>query len=145
MTQQNSLRIGVDIGGTFTDLVAFDDAKRQMLIAKTPSVPGNYSAGVINALDEIGTPRRIGVAPHGANRRDSGQLCQDIRRPHVARMQDVVDIREHVEDLGPEQPVRVGDDAEAHARVSRRARRRPRRRAGAPRRSRGPRRGAAAR
>lgn len=53
MTRQNSLRVGVDIGGTFTDLVAFDDAQHQMLIAKTPSVPGDYSAGVINALDEV--------------------------------------------------------------------------------------------
>lgn len=53
MTRHNSLRVGVDIGGTFTDLVAFDDAQHQMLIAKTPSVPGNYAAGVINALDEI--------------------------------------------------------------------------------------------
>src|SRR5690606_15899738 len=53
MTKHNSLRVGVDIGGTFTDLVAFDDAQHQMLIAKTPSVPGNYSAGVINALDDL--------------------------------------------------------------------------------------------
>ncbi|MEJ8567963.1 hydantoinase/oxoprolinase family protein [Elongatibacter sediminis] len=53
MTQQNRLRVGVDIGGTFTDLVAFDDARGGMLIAKTPSVPGEYSAGVINALDEV--------------------------------------------------------------------------------------------
>jgi N-methylhydantoinase A len=52
MTIQRTLRVGVDIGGTFTDLVALD-GDRQMLIAKTPSVPGNYSAGVINALDEV--------------------------------------------------------------------------------------------
>jgi len=53
MNHNNTLRVGVDIGGTFTDLVAFDDRRREMLIAKTPSVPGDYSAGVLNALDEI--------------------------------------------------------------------------------------------
>lgn len=53
MNIQNTLRVGVDIGGTFTDLVAFDDRQHSMLIAKTPSIPGDYSAGVINALDEV--------------------------------------------------------------------------------------------
>jgi len=53
MNIQNTLRVGVDIGGTFTDLVAFDDNQHAMLIAKTPSIPGDYSAGVINALDEV--------------------------------------------------------------------------------------------
>lgn len=52
MTKHSSLRVGVDIGGTFTDLVALDNSRR-MLIAKTPSVPGDYSAGVINALNEV--------------------------------------------------------------------------------------------
>jgi N-methylhydantoinase A len=45
--------VGVDIGGTFTDLVAFDDRQHQMLIAKTLSTPSDFSAGVINALDEV--------------------------------------------------------------------------------------------
>ena len=53
MSVQSTLRVGVDIGGTFTDLVAFDDRQHQMLIAKTPSIPGDYSTGVINALDEV--------------------------------------------------------------------------------------------
>jgi N-methylhydantoinase A len=53
MNSQSTLRVGVDIGGTFTDLVVFDDKQHRMLIAKTPSVPGDYSAGVINALDEV--------------------------------------------------------------------------------------------
>ena len=52
MTKQNTLRVGVDIGGTFTDLVALDGT-RGMMISKTPSMPGDYSAGVINALDEV--------------------------------------------------------------------------------------------
>ena len=53
MSKQNSLKVGIDIGGTFTDLVVFDGEQHGMSIAKTPSVPDNYSAGVINALNEI--------------------------------------------------------------------------------------------
>ncbi len=50
MRKQSSLKVGIDIGGTFTDLVVFDDEQNGMLIAKTPSVSDNYSAGVITAL-----------------------------------------------------------------------------------------------
>ena len=53
MRKQSPLKVGIDIGGTFTDLVVFDDEQHGMLLAKTPSVSGDYSAGVINALDEI--------------------------------------------------------------------------------------------
>jgi N-methylhydantoinase A len=38
-------RIGVDVGGTFTDLVAVDDAGRAVL-EKVPSTPDDPSQGV---------------------------------------------------------------------------------------------------
>jgi N-methylhydantoinase A len=42
-------RIGVDVGGTFTDFVAIDDDGRAIL-AKTPSTPADPSIGVIEGL-----------------------------------------------------------------------------------------------
>jgi N-methylhydantoinase A len=42
-------RIGVDVGGTFTDLVAVDDRGRTTL-AKTPSTPADPSIGVLDGL-----------------------------------------------------------------------------------------------
>src|SRR5215470_7318586 len=42
-------RIGIDIGGTFTDLVAVDDFGRATL-AKMPSTPVDPSAGVLDGL-----------------------------------------------------------------------------------------------
>ncbi|MBI2468007.1 MAG: hydantoinase/oxoprolinase family protein, partial [Candidatus Rokubacteria bacterium] len=43
-------RIGVDVGGTFTDLVAVDDAGR-VTLAKSVSTPADPSVGVMDGLD----------------------------------------------------------------------------------------------
>ena len=42
-------RVGIDVGGTFTDLVAVDDRGRTTL-AKTPSTPADPSIGVLDGL-----------------------------------------------------------------------------------------------
>src|SRR5215469_14539042 len=42
-------RIGIDVGGTFTDLVAIDDGDGAML-AKVPSTPADPSLGVVDGL-----------------------------------------------------------------------------------------------
>ena len=54
-------RIGVDIGGTFTDLYALDESNPTaagVRTAKVLSTPEDLSLGVLNAL------RRAGIAPH---------------------------------------------------------------------------------
>jgi N-methylhydantoinase A len=43
--------VGVDIGGTFTDLVAIDSATGETVVAKEASVPGDFVRGVSAALD----------------------------------------------------------------------------------------------
>ena len=48
-----TLRVGVDIGGTFTDLVAIDTEQNELLLAKSPSTPADFSAGVIDVLNEV--------------------------------------------------------------------------------------------
>jgi N-methylhydantoinase A/oxoprolinase/acetone carboxylase beta subunit/N-methylhydantoinase B/oxoprolinase/acetone carboxylase alpha subunit len=45
-------RIGVDVGGTFTDLV-LTDSNGTSLVVKVPSVPSDPSCGVIAALDRL--------------------------------------------------------------------------------------------
>src|ERR687895_488606 len=42
-------RLGVDVGGTFTDLVALSDGT--LITAKVPSTPQDQSVGVMNAVD----------------------------------------------------------------------------------------------
>jgi len=44
--------IGVDVGGTYTDLVAIDESGR-IVFAKTPSTPADQSVGVLAGLDEL--------------------------------------------------------------------------------------------
>jgi N-methylhydantoinase A len=50
--------IGVDVGGTYTDLVATDETGRT-IFAKSPSTPADQSIGVMAGLEELA--RRLGV------------------------------------------------------------------------------------
>ncbi|HLI14016.1 MAG TPA: hydantoinase/oxoprolinase family protein [Alphaproteobacteria bacterium] len=53
-----AIRIGVDVGGTFTDLVAVDDAGK-VTLAKSPSTPADQSIGVIEGLRRLA--ERLGL------------------------------------------------------------------------------------
>ena len=55
-------RIGVDIGGTFTDVALVDDASGQIGVAKVPSTPGDLTEGVVRAL-EMAMARYAVAAP----------------------------------------------------------------------------------
>lgn len=47
------IRIGIDTGGTFTDVVAFDEDSGELVTTKTPSTPGNPADGFIAGLEKI--------------------------------------------------------------------------------------------
>src|SRR4030081_1830441 len=51
--------IGVDVGGTYTDLVATDENGRT-LFAKSPSTPADQSIGVMAGLEELA--RRLNLS-----------------------------------------------------------------------------------
>ncbi len=51
--------IGVDVGGTYTDLVATDESGRTMF-AKSPSTPADQSIGVMAGLEELA--RRLNLS-----------------------------------------------------------------------------------
>ena len=46
--------IGVDVGGTFTDLILLDAATDEVRIAKVPSTPENQAFGVLAAIESTG-------------------------------------------------------------------------------------------
>jgi N-methylhydantoinase A len=54
-------RLGVDVGGTFTDLFLVDDANGGRWRVKTPSTPSDPSAGVLAGVERI--CREAGIRP----------------------------------------------------------------------------------
>jgi N-methylhydantoinase A len=57
--------VGVDVGGTFTDLLLFDDRAGAFKTAKVPSQRGDEAAGFIGGLHELGELGRFGSIVHG--------------------------------------------------------------------------------
>ena len=44
--------VGIDVGGTFTDLLCLDTETQELLSEKVPSIPGRQWEGVLGALEE---------------------------------------------------------------------------------------------
>ena len=65
-----SYRLGVDVGGTFTDLLLINEETGETHTAKVPSTPEDSSIGVLNGIaricDESGVdPKKINRVMHG--------------------------------------------------------------------------------
>jgi len=54
-------RIGVDVGGTFTDLIYVDDQKGTVLVHKTPSTPADPSIATVDGISTLCT--MAGITP----------------------------------------------------------------------------------
>src|SRR6476659_4787511 len=54
--------IGVDVGGTFTDFFAFDDATGRIILHKVPSTPGTPAEAIIAGLRELESRHGIVLA-----------------------------------------------------------------------------------
>jgi len=56
------LRLGVDVGGTFTDFLLIDEESGRTILHKTPSVPGDPARGVLAGLRQLLEPSGIAAA-----------------------------------------------------------------------------------
>src|ERR1700716_1702516 len=97
--------IGIDVGGTYTDLVAIDETGKAVF-AKSPSTPSDQSVGVMAGLDELARRLRLtraemlGVTDrvvHGTTVATNALL--ERKGAHVALLtteghRDVVEMRE---------------------------------------------------
>jgi len=57
--------VGVDVGGTFTDLFLFDEAAQKFTVAKVPSQRGDEAAGFIAGLQKLGRLSAMSSIVHG--------------------------------------------------------------------------------
>ena len=73
--------VGVDVGGTFTDLVLFDTVTESVKISKVPSTPENQSFGVMKALDSISvTLESLDALIHGTTVTTNALLERKVSR-----------------------------------------------------------------
>src|SRR3954447_2362670 len=62
-----SLDVGVDIGGTFTDLFAVDTVSGRVYEAKSLTTPHDLSQGVFDCIEQAGiSPAAVGTLVHGS-------------------------------------------------------------------------------
>ena len=139
------MRVGVDVGGTFTDLVATDAAGR-LELRKVASTPRDPATGLFRAVDQLGKGRAIDVLVHGTTvatnallerrgarvalvatagfedllwlRRQDRPALYDLARDHpppLVARDDVIGARERV---GPDGPIVPLTDAEIERVVS---------------------------
>src|SRR5437016_421312 len=64
------LRVASDVGGTFTDNLAYDEAARRVTVAKVPTTPENRALGTVRGLKQAlavqgRTGRDVAYVGHG--------------------------------------------------------------------------------
>ena len=73
--------VGVDVGGTFTDLVIFDTETESVKISKVPSTPENQSFGVMSALESVGVSlEKLDSLIHGTTVTTNALLERKVSR-----------------------------------------------------------------
>ena len=65
-TVMNSKMIGVDVGGTFTDVFILDEANGTAEVAKVPTTRPDQSGGFLNGIQQrVSDLSQIAVVVHG--------------------------------------------------------------------------------
>ena len=52
-TTEMPFAVAVDIGGTFTDLVAYDHDSHRVVYAKSPTTYGNFVDGILDCFGKV--------------------------------------------------------------------------------------------
>jgi len=88
--------IGVDVGGTFTDLVRLDPASGQVRLAKVASTPDNQAFGVLEAVQEADTNlAQVALIIHGTTTTTNAVLERKLSRTGLittAGFRDVLEL-----------------------------------------------------
>src|SRR5258707_1236865 len=72
---------GIDVGGTFTDLILIDDATGRLELAKVPTTVDNQAHGVLAALRATGAElAQIATIVHGTTTTTNAMLERKIAK-----------------------------------------------------------------
>ncbi len=87
--------IGVDVGGTFTDLIAMDQATGQVRLSKVPSTLDNQAFGVMDAIDQAGISlAQTDLIVHGTTTTTNAVLERKLSRTGLITTQGFRDVLE---------------------------------------------------
>ena len=128
-------RLGVDVGGTFTDLLLVDDETGSLHRVKTPSTPADPAEGVLNGVrricEESGVPpEQIHYVMHGTTVATNALLEAKGARVglittkgfkqilHLARSQTPGPLAGWIIMIKPDPPAALEDTREANERMS---------------------------
>ncbi|MFC3959771.1 hydantoinase/oxoprolinase family protein [Halovivax cerinus] len=95
-----SIWLGVDIGGTFTDIVLYDEAAERIYTTKTPSTPAAFEEGVLDGIERVLSERgeradAVTFLSHGTTVGTNAVLEDDLPKIGLvtnAGLRDVVEI-----------------------------------------------------
>jgi N-methylhydantoinase A len=86
---------GIDVGGTFTDLIAVEANSGEVRLAKVPTTPENQAFGVLNALDEAGLElRSLALLVHGTTTTTNALLERKLARTGLITTRGFRDVLE---------------------------------------------------
>jgi N-methylhydantoinase A len=93
-------RVGIDVGGTFTDLFAWGDESREQVSSKVLTTKHDRAVGVINAIREAKIPfDRISHLMHGTTTATNALIVRDYPDPAMVTtdgFRDTIEIgRQH--------------------------------------------------
>jgi N-methylhydantoinase A len=90
-----SCLIGVDVGGTYTDLILLEPATGDVRIAKVPTTPDNQAFGVLAALQAAGVDlEAVATLNHGTTTTTNALLERKIARTGLITTQGFRDVLE---------------------------------------------------
>ncbi|WP_287496428.1 hydantoinase/oxoprolinase family protein [Pandoraea sp. CB10b_02] len=100
-TPQSPLVVGVDVGGTFTDLFVLDEAAGVARIVKVPSTRGEEARGFMNGIERVDASGKGGAAAiativHGTTVGTNALLERKVARTGIittAGFRDVLEMR----------------------------------------------------
>jgi N-methylhydantoinase A len=86
---------GIDVGGTFTDLIALDAKSGEVRLAKVPTTPQNQAFGVLAALQETGIDlSSIGLLIHGTTTTTNALLERKLAKTGLITTRGFRDVLE---------------------------------------------------